>query len=1214
MGRMTATTAALFVVISAAYGQVGWRVNVAEPDLWRPMPGWLGNPSQNALVQSTREGLRFVVPEAGRGMKWLCAARWVNTQRFRYLVVRYRARGILPNPDDYFLYLNDSSDLPETSRYVLCLSDLRVDGEWHWATVDLLQRQVRPYLKHIALQVQAAEANAEIVIADISFRDTPPEGTPAKQETTQPYREQVLPLSDLGRLRAQPDWLGNPSAQASMVSRSDGVHLRVPEAGRGMKWSLALQPSLQLHETPYVIVEYRARGVANTGDYFLYMAPDQPSLPQERYTPLRLNEVVSLDKWRTLVARVPEATKEGLSTLAIQVQASEPNAEVVIRSIRFASQPREQLLSLEDELPEPRSADAGKFLPVDVSAGYNFSLKQVASGLPLSSYRFRNGQVVAAGVPFRVATDERNVASVGGETGVISVPLPSSLQRQMPGEVYFLLVADFPRWEEPAYGGGTLYRVQHPHRFVVQLLYADGTMVEVFPLRVATGRHEVIAGIDVYAVPVNRALREIRLCDRMRLGEFGLCAITLNMGKRRFDPNLWTAAVPVSGRRGTWNPPSRPEVNSTNGALILQNANVRLRIDIARGIRLKEISLLSIRRNILTQSVPLFAVRAWDGANSITSLDYRVANASAPSGTVQLDCVPTGKDLPAVRLQMRLVNANRLRIVATVQNREDTSHRWIVSLPHGWTFHIGDGDVYTYPLRTLLISNRDGDWRFRYSGTMPLQMLDVSNHQLGAGIGVLMTDLNCIDRYLHVTRRGTVTTVSTEWRCDPLQPGESKELQIELLAHPGDWRETFAHYRSWTGTWYRPLAPRKQWFRKAFAFRQDYIADGLYDRDSQTYRFEERIALARKAFGACDYLHIFDWGTTPLGRVGDYDPWGDPLSSADAFRQAVWTTQARGVPVGLYIEGYLADERSKVAQAHLQEWGWRGRDGEVLRWAPQSTEFFMCPGAEGWRQYLTQTYRRVSEQTGAMGFYIDEFGFGDRDCFAQGHEHPVGWHLLPAEGKMTRSIREVLPPETVLYTENFPPDIHTILQDGSFDYAINYYQSVARNWTPLPLRLSRFAFPDFKVFQIVVCDHPTGSNEEAVQQVFFNGDGYWLQGDPDTWFTPETLATLRRCIRILREHADAFAGDRCEPLVPTLRDGVFANRFTSADGRKNVWTLYNASWRSVKGKVIAVPHVPGARYLDAWNGKPLQPAISGGKAILQLSLPPHGVGCVVQVR
>lgn len=1204
----------LSLVASTAQAQVGWRVDTTQPALWRPMPGWLGNPAQSARVERTAEGLRFAVPEAGKGMKWLVAARWVNTQRFRYLAVRYRAQGIASIPGDYFLYLNDNSDVPDSARYMLYLSELRSDGRWHWAVVDLHQKQVRPYLSQLALQVQAAEPNAEVVIAEISFRDLLPAGTSVATEPAQPYREQTLPLSELGRLQAQPDWLNNPSARASVETRPDGVHLRVPEAGRGMKWSVNLRTPMPLHETPYVVVQYRASGVASSGDYFLYLAPEQSNLPQEQYTPIRLNEVVSLGKWRTLVARVPEATLDGLATLAIQLQAGKPNAEVVIRSIRFASQPREQPVSLEDELPEPRIVMGKGYVPVSLNARHNLSLKQVAPGLSVSSYRFRSGQVVAAGVPFRVSTGERNVASVAGEVGSISVPIPPSLQRQIPSEAYLLLAADFPRWEEPSYGGGALYRIQHPHRFLVELVNADGTSEQVFPLRVASRRHEVVAGVDVYVVPVSRRLKEVRLHDRMRLGEFGLCAVTLNTGKRRFDHALWQSSLPVHGRRGRWNAPANVQVRQDEGTVVLQSANLRVRLRTAPGIWLESIELLTVQRNVLAQGVPLFAARTWEDGRSLTSSDYRALRVTTRTDGVNVECIPTEMGLPVVLLSLRLGDSDRLQIQATLLNRYSSPQRWICFLPAGWDWRIGDGDVYTYPLRTLLISDRDGDWRFRYSGMMPLQLLDVSNHSLGAGIGMLMTDLAGTDRYLHLTRQNGVTTLSVEWRCDPLAPGETKRLEVELVPHAGDWRETFSRYKQWVSTWYRPLAPRKEWFRRASAFRQDYVAEGLYDRDNQTYRFAERIALARKAFGACDYLHIFDWGATPLGRVGDYDPWGNPLTSADVFRQAVRTTQAQGAPVGLYIEGYLVDVRSKVAQAHLEEWGWRGRDGQVLRWSPGSTEFFMCPGTEGWRQYLTQTYRRVNQQTGAMGYYIDEFGFCDRDCFAQGHEHPVNWHLLPGEGKMTRSIREALPAETVLYTENFPPDIHTNLQDGSFDYAINYYQTVARNWTPLPLRLSRFAFPDFKVFQIIVCDRPTGSNEEAVRQVFFNGDGYWLQGNPDTWFTPETLATLRKCIRILREHADAFASDNCEPLVPTLVEGVFANRFTSADGRKTVWTLYNANWRSVQGEIIAVPYVPGARYVDAWNGKPLQPIITAGKAELRLHLVPHGVGCVVQMR
>jgi hypothetical protein len=335
------------------------------------------------------------------------------------------------------------------------------------------------------------------------------------------------------------------------------------------------------------------------------------------------------------------------------------------------------------------------------------------------------------------------------------------------------------------------------------------------------------------------------------------------------------------------------------------------------------------------------------------------------------------------------------------------------------------------------------------------------------------------------------------------------------------------------------------------------------------------------------------------------------LTTAEEFKEAVAKLQSAGVPVGLYIEGYLVDERSRVGKALGRDWALRRPDGSIAYW-PDSTEIFMCPGAKGWQDYLAGVYQRVREETGALGFYIDQFGFCDRTCFASAHDHPPDWHVLPGEGQLTRKVRQALPPECVVYTENFPPDIHTVLQDGSFDYAINYFQTTAHRWMPVPVRLGRFVFPDFKVLQIIVCDLPVGTNEEAVRQVFFNGDGFWLQGEPDFWWQPEALSVLRKCIAILREHADAFASDRCEPLVPTLVGGVFANKFEGKG--KTVWTLYNANWRSVSDEILAVPHVSGARYIDAWNGVELKPRIVGKTAYLRLTLEPHGVGCVVQVR
>ncbi|MFN4179622.1 MAG: hypothetical protein ACK4I8_04875 [Armatimonadota bacterium] len=109
------------MAVSFAYAGAIWQLDAKSALRWRAMPTWLGNSSPNAKVEATEEGLRFFVPEAGKGMKWLIPARWINTQRFRYLVVRYRARGLNTKSHDYFIWVNDGSRRPdETLKFWRC--------------------------------------------------------------------------------------------------------------------------------------------------------------------------------------------------------------------------------------------------------------------------------------------------------------------------------------------------------------------------------------------------------------------------------------------------------------------------------------------------------------------------------------------------------------------------------------------------------------------------------------------------------------------------------------------------------------------------------------------------------------------------------------------------------------------------------------------------------------------------------------------------------------------------------------------------------------------------------------------------------------------------------------------------------------------------------------------------------------------------------------
>ncbi|MFN3422073.1 MAG: hypothetical protein ACK40X_10165, partial [Armatimonadota bacterium] len=703
-----------------------------------------------------------------------------------------------------------------------------------------------------------------------------------------------------------------------------------------------------LRETPFIILEYRAIGIAPWNDYFLYTAPLNPTLPQPNYHAVWLGELIPDGKWRQLVARLPEPALDRLEVIAFQVQAATPDAEVVIRSIKFATRPPDPTAVLEDLLPEPRTPVAGTFKPLDLTGRYNLTLRQLVPSLPVRDFRFAKKRVTAAGIPFLVSTDERNAIAAESEIGVITVPISPPELKAAPSEVYLLLASAFPRYEEPSLGSGRMWKVRHPYRFVAELRYADGTNEIFFPLRVLNRQPEIVEGLDVYVVPVSKALTEIRLHDRMRLGEFGVCAITLNLGKRQFDPKFWQVPSLPTAKKASLRHSGKVQIHRQNSSIVLENANLRVRVE-ASGL-LTELTLLPVNRNILVKSVPLFAVTSWDGKASISSSDYRLAAERLNDRQAVLEWQPPNEDFPKVTLTMEMDESEAWTIDARLHNLGAKPQRWVFSLPAHWQFQIGDRDFYAYPLRNIIISDAENGFRSRYGGSLPLQFVDLSNPSLGTGVAMLTKDLHGFDRNVDLRREWKVTTIGIRWRCDPIAPNEALNLPtMEFAAHSGDWKAAFERDKAWVKTWYHPIVARKDWFRRVFAFRQDYIGEGLFDFTTKTYHFLERIELAWKSFGACDYLHIFDWGATlERGRTGDYDPWGNRLTTPDEFRKAVEEAHAQGVPVGLYIEGYLVDIRSRVGKAHREDWGLRMRNGEVEPWEPGHPEFVMCPGSKGW--------------------------------------------------------------------------------------------------------------------------------------------------------------------------------------------------------------------------------------------------------------------------
>jgi hypothetical protein len=314
--------------------------------------------------------------------------------------------------------------------------------------------------------------------------------------------------------------------------------------------------------------------------------------------------------------------------------------------------------------------------------------------------------------------------------------------------------------------------------------------------------------------------------------------------------------------------------------------------------------------------------------------------------------------------------------------------------------------------------------------------------------------------------------------------------------------------------------------------------------------------------------------------------------------------------VGLYVEGYLLEERGKLGSGPGKAWQILGPAGERRYW-PGATEMFICPWVPAWREVQVDTYRRLLGLFSPRGFYIDQLGFADwgKTCWARGHGHPVPARPLLAEREMTRAVSEAIAridPQVAIYTEETPCDLANDFQDGSFTYAMNEAQ---RTETDVPLNIARFAFPAFKTFEILVCDQPTGSWATGVLWTFFNGEGIWLEGPAREWFRPRTLEAIRKTHAILRAHREAFTTLEPEPLVPTAARGIFANRFPGA--REIVTTFWNSLPATYRGPVIVLPAAEARGPVrDLWNDRPCVTRATDGGVEVSLEIAPYGVGCI----
>lgn len=1011
--------------------------------------------------------------------------------------------------------------------------------------------------------------------------------------------QDIMVPMEPGAWTPAPGWTPLTAAEEHSHTMEDGVAtFRVSGGGATMIWLQSL-PDAPLTGIRYLSLRYRAEDIEpNLPSYFIWGdAGDESNTRRENFL-IYADELIVDGEWHVKIAGVQ---LQNLARLALRFAAVEgATGEVQIDWMRLSAEPPR--FSIATTLPWQAAETPAQ--PIDLSGVRNLGPADVQKALALEDW-FDAPAVEVAGARF-VVPMEGDVALATDKTEDETVEIPVGASGD---EIHLLMGGDFVPKLLDYHGYRNGDRIFRPTQFLTTLHYADGTSFEQIPWCIDREDYGVWRGLHAYALKADpeKTVERMTIADGDEHNVYMLIAATAS--DDRLLPELPGAAtlVPLGEPPGALEPAVRREGDTLTVAVF----GGILTFDLSDGAALTSIvNRFHGSREVVTARRPLFRVSEefdhWD-ADAFALEGCEVARGEATmrfrSDDAQAEVTVTiAPQIP-----------DEFAMTFSLRNLADEPRR--LHLETARVAVTGDDLWYFYPRLGVIHTNLDRNLREAQDGYFPTQFMDVYDRTNGGGVSLMTRDRTGIYRHYVLSKKGDEVRQSVEFREQNLEARESREFpSVYLSVHPGDWHFPWERYREWLAMWMEPVQPRPEWFKRVWNFRTSWLkhfkGDTWYDAETETYLTDEMLARDIKLFGPVDMNHFFDWRISEeFGRWGDYDHY-DEFGGLDRFRGMIDDHHTEGVRVGLYMDVYLCSKKSKIGQAHGEEWAVQRQNGTYPSGysTPEDPLWNMCQWHPGWQDYLSTRAGEVARETGCDGIYLDEGGtdLGNYWCWRDDHPHEVPACSPNGFLELCRKTKSELPEGVALYTEHAPADIVIPYLDGAYITALGRSDA---DITPGYVHIHRFAFPDFKLLPITSAGSLSHGIWDGLRYSMFNGAAaYSLSwGHED-----EAFALIRKTNAVLRTHEDAFLTDRPHMFVPTLAEEVYCNAFPGEN--ETVWTFWNGRFQQFDGEVLVVPHVEGATYYDLWADRELTPRIKDGHAIIEQHLGARNIGVVVQVR
>jgi len=196
--------------------------------------------------------------------------------------------------------------------------------------------------------------------------------------------------------------------------------------------------------------------------------------------------------------------------------------------------------------------------------------------------------------------------------------------------------------------------------------------------------------------------------------------------------------------------------------------------------------------------------------------------------------------------------------------------------------------------------------------------------------------------------------------------------------------------------------------------------------------------------------------------------------------------------------------------------------------------------------------------------------------------------VLDCSGASSEELREAADrgkKGVVMYSEGMavPKDMQGIVS-GRVHNALYYCP---------PLNLNKLIKPDFAIFRVVEVGKERIKREYNLS--LFNGYGtennLYSPGRP--YWLDEQWQYLARILMIQRENSSCFTDFGYTPLLPTLIDNVYVNKWPGAG--KTVYTIFSLHPEGINETLFEVEPDEKAHFVDLWNHEEVQIEQRNGK-------------------